>query len=146
MPHSPSSSSSSEAEQISLPDPKNGYVDVPMYSGTEVRSIVAADREERHLAACNFCLGQAAEARATPPSLPIDFKQASEQGGWQLVPKEPTPEMLDAVMEPDKPGHYSVRVTRFGFSDAYRAMLDAAPSPHPEEGALLLGGDEGGKA
>lgn len=74
--------------------------------------------------------------------------QASEQGGWQWVPKTPTPAMLDAVMV-DEVGHPEwLGLLREQYAEDYCVMLAAAPkhsSPHPEEGALLLGGDEGGK-
>src|SRR4051812_30628145 len=54
-------------------------VDLKMgFSAEAMRAYVDADRKERQLAACNFCLAEAAKARA---ALPIDFKQATDQGG-----------------------------------------------------------------
>lgn len=70
------------------------------------------------------------------PALRIDFKQATEQGGWQLVPKEPTPAMVDAFHCEDGD---SAR-------NKWRAMLAAAPkqpSPQSEEGSLFLGVADG---
>jgi hypothetical protein len=52
------------------------------YSAEQMHAYVDADRKERQLAACNFCLAEAAKARA---ALPIDFKQATDQGGWPLI-------------------------------------------------------------
>lgn len=51
-------------------------------------------------------------------ALPIDFKQATDQGGWQLVPKEPTDDMLLAA---------EISGPR-GYGDLYVVMLAAAPT------------------
>lgn len=45
--------------------------------------------------------------------------------GWQLVPVEPTPEMLEAAQALDE-GNDDVMAA---WSDAYSAMLAAAPTP-----------------
>ena len=45
--------------------------------------------------------------------------------GWQLVPKEPTIEMIDEAMK---------RGATFGVHARWRAMLSAAPSPDGQEG------------
>ena len=205
MPQSPSSSSSSEAERDALlPCPFCGGLPSLARCGFGTARVT-----------CLYCGSEGAyrqshadaidswNHRATPPSLPIDFKQASEQGGWQWVPKEPTEAMLtaasqasmqhllDCINDPAKANALgSEENVRKTYASRYREMLAAAPpvvddlsalvarlaralrkaapgndlsdkavdylrrnglqgsplrSPHPEEGALLLGGDEGGK-
>lgn len=75
-------------------------------------------------------------------------KQASEQGGWQSAPTgRPTDDMVKAGMKRmfDEKRYHAPwdDVIALMFMD----MVKAAPkSAHPEEGALLLGGDVGGKA
>ncbi|AVQ81695.1 hypothetical protein C4F17_12450 [Variovorax sp. PMC12] len=111
-----------------------------IYDADQMRAYVDADRA----------------ARATPPSLPIDFKQASEQGGWQLVPTigarvkanypitvlNPTEYFTVSEMRMNSDGRIAVR----GEDTCWFSLQSlVSPSPHPEEGALLLGGDEGGK-
>ncbi len=168
-PPSPSSSSSSEAERdafeatvgdgrVLTRTPSGDYVSPYVQNDWDVWQ--AAGKEIQR-AACNFCLAQAAEARAalaaaTPPSLPIDFTQASEQGGWLPIATAPKSEalrllILDVI---DWGRSYGQRLSLSdvtlqdvaqGYAEKAVALL-TTPSPHPEEGALLLGGDEGGKA
>jgi hypothetical protein len=47
---------------------------------------------------------------------------AIEAAGWQVVPKEPTKEMMKGVVGPA--GYTSIPL-----ADAYRAMLAATPKP-----------------
>ena len=54
-------------------------------------------------------------------SAPSHGEQVRE--GWKLVPVEPTPEMLDCIMDWQKIGNVT----------AYRAMLAASPKAEPEE-------------
>lgn len=67
-------------------------------------------------------------ARREPDATPAPGAPA----GFKLVPIEPTKAMLDAVIEEDGP---PVRVSRLGFVDAYKAMLDAAPGAPGQEAA-----------
>lgn len=75
MPQSPSSSSSSSSSEAGRDYPPlptdllfNTMNNVPYYTEAQMRAYVDADRA----------------ARATPPSLPIDFKQASELTDEQM--------------------------------------------------------------
>ncbi len=52
--------------------------------------------------------------------------------GWQLVPKEPTDEMLEAGWEKEQEGREWGRVSSVA-ADIYEAMLAAAPPPPAEE-------------
>jgi hypothetical protein len=54
---------------------------------------------------------------------PTPLSTPAETGNWQLVPKEPTQEMVRAGHQ-DQPG-----AINFGASSCYRAMLTAAPKP-----------------
>lgn len=92
------------------------------------------------------------------PDLPIDFKQATDQGGWQLVPKEPTPEMIAAmaviectatcINRFDDDTEEEVPILGMaGSEEAYAAML-AAASPYPDDivvGPCICGSWPGGK-
>lgn len=77
---------------------------------------------------------------ATAPALPIDFKQATDQGGWQFVPKEPTEAMHQAAVR--------TIVRCSGNADfpprVYRAMLAAAPTLLGVADGDAVGGKSGG--
>jgi hypothetical protein len=127
------------------PDPEG--TPFTWFDEAQMRAYVDADRKERQLSACNFCLSEAAKARA---ALPIDFKQATDQGGWQLVPKEPTPGMCDAGVEGRmqyllnlNPGYVSEPQDEEAAS--YRAMLAAAPTLLGVADGDAVGGKSGGQ-
>ena len=61
---------------------------------------------------------------AAPAALESALREALQPAGWQLVPKEPTEEMLAAA---ERDSTYYGRV----FANAYRAMLSAAPTTAP---------------
>jgi hypothetical protein len=85
----------------------------------------------------------------TSSALPIDFKQATDQGGWQLVPKEPTEEMLtaashasmqhllDCINDPAKADALgSEENIRKTYANRYQSMLAAAPPVTEDLSAL----------
>lgn len=88
----------------------------PVYSAAQMREYVDADRKERQLAACNFCLSEAAKAHA---ALRIDFKQATEL----------------LAMFGGEPGEVTL-LTGEGHSGR---GLYAHAAGHGEDGALFLG-------
>ncbi|MDX1158405.1 hypothetical protein GOL34_25255 [Sinorhizobium medicae] len=68
------------------------------------------------------------EGTSTPPAAPVRVPD-----GWQLVPKEPTQEMLDAVTAADQQEPFSDKTMRGVFVE----MLSASPSPADSRDALI---------
>ena len=108
---------------------KCGYVgNVDLHSGCGYLAYHLAPFEQNYI---DQLEAEIAKLRASP---------ASATEGWKLVPVEPTEEMVNAFKSADltELRRYGVTISRLlvRFTQNYRAMLAAAPTP-PENKALL---------
>jgi hypothetical protein len=111
------------------PDPEG--TPITWFDEVQMREYVDADRKDRQLAACNFCLEQAAKARAAQPSQPATVVPVADDLHGRIM-NVPIP------MAPKIPADAGVMLAyKLGHRDARHAAAELAlvhPSAPAESG------------
>ena len=104
----------------------------------QARSIVADKFEAAHRVDLANRIREGKELTPFMVTVAIASTEAalrlSAGADWVLVPREPTDEMVDAAWESEATSYVGEHKCIISASDAYRAMIAAAPRHEPGEG------------